>query len=187
MLIFYTTFIDEEKDKTKFERIYEKYHRSMLWAAHNILRDQMMAEDAVHSSFLKVMKCLDKIDIENESQTKRYVLKITKNTALDVIRKRKKDKITGIAFDDLEEWQMPKDKRTDVEFEQATEENAIILAIKSMPELYRDIFILKYSDGYENHEIAKILGISEENVRQRISRGKKMLEQILEERGISVR
>ena len=34
--------------------------------------------------------------------------------------------------------------------------------------------------GLENEEIAKVFGIKEETVRQRISRGKKMLEEKLE-------
>ena len=52
-------------------------------------------------------------------------------------------------------------------------------AIKHMPELYRDVFLLKYSSGYENREIADILEISEASVRKRISRGKKKLEVLL--------
>ena len=59
-------------------------------------------------------------------------------------------------------------------------ENKIIFVIKSMKDSYRDIFMLKYVHGLENEEIAKVFGIKEETVRQRISRGKKMLEEKLE-------
>ena len=52
-----------------------------------------------------------------------------------------------------------------------------------MKENYRDIFMLKYVHGFENEEIAKLLRIKEETVRQRISRGKKMLEEKLEGMG----
>lgn len=187
MLIFYTTFIDEEKEKTKFECIYEKYHRLMLKVAYEILKDQMRAEDAVHNSFLKIIKHLDKLEMENEYATKYFVLQTVRNAALDIYRKIKRETTEHVSFDDLTEWKMPRDQRSDMEYDTVSEENRIILAIRSMPESYQNIFILKYSAGYANHEIAKRLGISEENVRQRISRGKKILKQILEERGISVR
>ena len=42
---------------------------------------------------------------------------------------------------------------------------------------------LKFSQGYTNEEISKILKISEGNVRQRISRGKKKLAEILAKEG----
>lgn len=42
---------------------------------------------------------------------------------------------------------------------------------------------LKYSQGYTNEEISKIFKISEGNVRQRISRGKKKLAEILAKEG----
>ena len=48
--------------------------------------------------------------------------------------------------------------------------------VKHMPEQYREIFLLKYSQGFENNEIAKLLGVSEPLVRKRISRGKAFLE-----------
>ena len=41
--------------------------------------------------------------------------------------------------------------------------------------------MLKYVNGLANKDIAGLLNISEETVRQRISRGKKMLEEKLED------
>ena len=52
-----------------------------------------------------------------------------------------------------------------------------------MPEKYREIIILRYSTGLEYAEIANILGITEETVRQRISRGKKKMERALKKQG----
>lgn len=61
-------------------------------------------------------------------------------------------------------------------------ENEIYAAIRNLPVKYRDVIILKYSSGYTNSEIAEIMNISEANVRQRISRGKKVIEQSLSKR-----
>lgn len=41
------------------------------------------------------------------------------------------------------------------------------------------MLLLKYAQGYSNKEIGEFLEISEENVRQRIHRGKKKLQEIL--------
>ena len=44
---------------------------------------------------------------------------------------------------------------------------------------YRDVFLLKYSAKLENREIAKLCGIQEVTVRQRIARGKILIEKEL--------
>lgn len=182
MLILYTTFIEEERDKTKFELIYETYHRLMLWKASQILKDSMAVEDAVHNAFLKIIRHLDDIDIENKKKTKSFIMIITECAALDMLRKANKN--MTVSFDDLEDWQIPSDDRADAEFLCLTEENRILTVIKSMPARYREIFLLKYSFEYDNHQIARLLGISESLVRKRISRGKEKLEQLLKERGL---
>lgn len=182
MLVIYTASIDEKEDKTKFERIYEKYYRLMFWKASQILSDAKDVEDAVHSSFLKIIKALDQIDLENENKTKSFVLVVTEHTAIDMLRKNRKS--SAVSLNDLEEWQIPPDPRAEREIVQLTEENRILAAVESMPRRYKEVFLLKYSVGYENHQIAKILGISEALVRKRISRGKEKLEKMLKERGI---
>lgn len=182
MLILYTTLIEDENDKTKFEKIYDSYHRLMLWKASQILKDSMAVEDAVQNAFLKIIRHLDDIDIEKEDKTKSFVLIITERASLDLWRKANRHKI--VSLDELEDWQIPWDNRMDAELSDLEEENRIIELIKSMPSLYREIFLLKYSNGYENHQIAEMLGISEPLVRKRISRGKEKLEQLLREGGI---
>ena len=97
---------------------------------------------------------------------------------------RKKRREYGISLDELEEWRIPADPDAEVRFEQCIEENRVIEIIKNMPEQYRGIFLLKYSQEFENREIAKLLGISEALVRKRISRGKALLEKNLKEWGI---
>jgi RNA polymerase sigma factor (sigma-70 family) len=43
-------------------------------------------------------------------------------------------------------------------------------ALISLPDKYKDVIFLKYIEHKNNEEIADILGISEDNVRQRLSR-----------------
>lgn len=180
MLLFYTIPLEKEEDKTKMELIYNKYHKLMLGRAWQMLREQMAAEDAVHISFLKLMKHLDIVTDVYELRTKRLVLTILENTVIDMLRKRKREK--HVSLEETEAWRMSAADRE--AFYDLPEENRIITAIKSMPQLYRDVFLLKYSSGYENGEISKMLGISEESVRKRISRGKKELEKLLNAEGI---
>ncbi|MCI6536705.1 MAG: hypothetical protein MR443_03535 [Lachnospiraceae bacterium] len=46
----------EKKEETKAEQLYSKYYKLMLYAAMELLNDQMAAEDAVHEAFIKIIK-----------------------------------------------------------------------------------------------------------------------------------
>ena len=68
-------------------------------------------------------------------------------------------------------------------------ENEILNILRNLPEKYKDIFLLKYSANMDNREIAKVCGIREGTVRQRLARGKVLIEnelKKLEEDGYAV-
>ncbi len=178
-MLFFTLTLDTE-EKTKFELLYERYHRRMLYLAATMLGDQMAAEDAVHSSFVKILEHLDGIADVDSGRTRRYVLTITERTALDMLRKKHREPM--ISYEEWAEWEQF--LRSQEGFYELPEENQVVLAMKHMPLLYRDVFLLKYSSGYENREIASLLGISEASVRKRLSRGRQKLEEVLNGEGM---
>ena len=65
------------------------------------------------------------------------------------------------------------------ELRMRTEERELLDIILNLPPTYSSVLRLKYIQGYENQEIAMILGIKEDNVRQRLKRARDMLQGIL--------
>ena len=101
-----------------------------------------------------------------------------KNVAIDIWRKQKRE--NSVSYDAMEpvlHGSTAKNYET---------RDVIVKTINGLPENYRSVLVLKYYHGYDNEEIASILKISEDNVRQRISRGKKLLAERLAEEGIEV-
>lgn len=162
----------EDEEKSKFELIYITYKQTMFYLANKILRDQYLAEDAVHQAFLRIIDNLDKINEINCHKTKGFIVIIVQNIAIDFYRKRKRE--ANISFDGIEYAIGSDDKSLEL--------NEIEDAILKLPSKYSSVFRLKYSLGYTNIEISEILNINEDNVRKRISRGKVKLEEILGER-----
>ena len=66
MLVFYLAAIDSDESKNKFEYIYHKYYRFMLRTASSIIRDSSLAEDAVHETFVQLLKEIASLRIDNE-------------------------------------------------------------------------------------------------------------------------
>lgn len=174
-MILYISMIESREDKRKFEELYIKYKQTMFYVANKILRDEHLSEDVVHLGFIRIMNNLDKIEEVDSKKTKAFVVVVVENIAIDFYRKRKNE--NRVSFDEIE-----------IYISDEMEEDNLVLsdieeAILKIPTNYSSVLRLKYSQGYNNKEISEILNISEENVRKRISRGKKKLQEILNEEG----
>lgn len=65
MLVFYLAALDSDDDKNKFEYIYRKYYRFMLHTAAGIIKNPTLAEDAVHETFVQLLRGIDTLRIDN--------------------------------------------------------------------------------------------------------------------------
>lgn len=173
-MLIYLSLIETEEEKSKFEHLYINYKNTMYYVAFQILKDTHSAEDVVHQAFLRVINHLDKINIKDCHKTKSFFVVIVENISIDIYRKRRRE--NAIPFDEITIYE---DKSNNISnFEQTY---YISDAIKKLPIIYSSVLRLKFAQGYTDVEISNILNISEDNVRKRISRGKKMLEKLLSE------
>ena len=176
-MLIYLSMIELEEDKNKFEQLYITYKQTMFYVANRILKDEYLAEDVVHQAFLRIIDNLSKIDKIDCHKTKGFIVIIVENIAIDFYRKRKRE--NNISFDKIEIY--IEDIKAKDNFILSDIEEAIL----KLPINYSTVLRLKYSQGYSNKEVAQILNISEENVRQRISRARKRLTENLNEGGES--
>lgn len=165
---------DTPEDKSKFEKIYGKYKDVMYYAAYGILGGQYEAEDAVSQTLFKLISHLEKIEDVDSKKTEAFIVTITEHTAIDCYRKRKRERLT----------EMHDEEACSQYTEDFSEGNEVEDCINSLPVNYAVVLRMRYSQGFSDEEIAKILGITKENVRSRIMRGKRKLQKLLEERGI---
>ena len=104
MLALYLAYLDDENDKKLFEEIYLSHRKQMVILAITILGSEDDAQDAVGDVFLRIaQKNWDTVkQIKNNTDLRNYLLKATKNTALNKIKATKKDNVsldTVIEFD----------------------------------------------------------------------------------------
>lgn len=183
-MLTYLMIIDSDKDKDKFEQIYINYKGSMFKIANAILNDVGLAEDAVHQSFIKIMNNLHNIDDIFCNKTRAFIVIIVRNTAIDMYRKRKKHNI--IYLENIEKESI--DENISPPGFVITEESFELMKnnISKIPQIYSDVIVLRYINGFTNSEIAKILNISNGNVRVRLHRAKKMLLEIIKKEASNV-
>ena len=177
ILIAIIMTIENEKDREIAAELYCQYSATMLYIADSILHDIHLAEDAVSEAFIKIINNLEKININDCYRTRGFVVVIVRNVAFDILRKRKRNKITPIDdYDDSIPYEEPN-------FENITIEEAchkIIKCIGRLNKNYSDILYLKMEFDYSYKEISEILGVTQENVKTRLSRARKALKVELE-------
>ena len=169
MLIYYLSLINDLEEQKEFERIYYKYKELMYYIAYDVLKDTYMAEDAVQNTFLKIIDMYNLLKFDNENQLKSFICILTKNNAISIYRKRKHE-----LFLDFEK-EMNSQSYFAPNIVNTVENKMIIMRIFDLPDIYKDVLILKFFNGFSNKEISNTLEISEINVRKRIERAKSYL------------
>ena len=172
--MIYLLMIDSGEDRRKFVILYETYRHFMMKIALDILKDTYLAEDAVHEAFMKIAANMDKVGEPGSLSTKRYLAVTANHAAVDIYRKRKKQFDREMSVEDLDIRIEP------AVYMESDADNEVLDILKNLPGRYRDIFLLKYSARMENKDIAGILDIPEGTVRQRIARGKILIQEALD-------
>ena len=153
-MLIYLQMIESEEDKSKFEAIYNKYRQLMFVAANRIL--------------VSIIDNLSKVKEVNCPETRSYVVIITENKAIDIIRSRKR-----LAGEDLTET-LP---GMDIPL---PGDNGLADALAKLPARYREVLLLRFDNGFSTREIAKMMGTNEGNMQKLIWRAKEALRKQLD-------
>lgn len=175
MLSFYSTMIDSDSEKSKFEIIYNLYKKRMWYVANEILQDPLEAEDAVHDAFIGIAKNISHIDDPHSKATFAYVITAARHAALNIAN-RNRDRY----FLKLDDYRNFPDEEAFRNLQETETKTIIISALKEIPEIYRDLLYFRYVEEMSEKEIATLTGINYVTVRQRLSRARKMLLKLLE-------
>lgn len=172
-MFIYLQMIETPEDRSKFEDLYLRYKNIMFFTANKILHNYHDAENAVHAAFVKIAENIEKIEAPDSPKTRGYVVTIVEHAAIDLYRKHKRTTTAN-----LEEW---KNLGLTVEYDG---HNSLAACILKLPANYRECILLRYYHGYDTHEIARALGISESAAFKLNQRAKKKLLELCQEEGL---
>lgn len=168
--------ICDEKDLHKTEQLYF-FHKDLLFSlAYEILQKHSLAEEAVQETFIKAIKHLQKIEDIKSGKARNFLAIICKNTALDILRREKK----SLPADDFEPFSEENNFESLIIGKETV--RSITRLTKELDEKYRNVLYFKITFDMSNKEIAQALSISEELVKKRMQRARRiLLEKIREE------
>jgi RNA polymerase sigma-70 factor (ECF subfamily) len=189
MLVLYMSFIDDEIHRRLFEEIYMTYRKQMFLVARAVLSNDSDAEDAVHDVFLKIAKSqMQKIgSIQEAADVRSYLLKATKHQAIDHLRKRQRQRTVMNAEreDALKSIVELSDNQLVDMISNGIAYDCILRVIASLDDIYRDTLYAHFVLELSIPETASLLNCKTATAKQRLVRGKKLLQkQLLEEEKI---
>lgn len=159
--------------ESSFMELYGEYKPLMRYIAWQILGDGNDVEDAVQDAFIKIHEKFDNSCDIKCHKTKSYVVIVIRSTALNIYRKRKRQKTVSVEETGYIETSADEnDVKPDL-----SEELAKKIAL--LPQNYRDVVMLRFYHDKSYGEIAKIMGTNKENVRKITERAVKKLRELI--------
>lgn len=157
--------------------LFERHRQSLYAFLYRLLHDEMLAEDILVDSFLRLYDCRRSYRAEYKVTT--WLFTIAHNLAIDrrkqqirreVIHREMRETLSGIVADTVQQ-----------ELEKSERATLIHDAIRNLPDDQRVVIVLRTYHDLSYREIANIIGASEDTVRVRAHRARQALKDILNE------
>lgn len=146
--------------------------------------DRDTAEEVLQEGFIKIFDKLDAFDYKGSFEG--WMRRIISNTAIDHIRRSKKD---PFLTDNDEDFRMggenPVIEQEELEITEIKAEIAME-AINELSPAYKAVFNLYVLEEYTHREIAEILNISEGTSKSNLAKAKMNLQKILKEKFMNI-
>ncbi|HQZ95126.1 MAG TPA: sigma-70 family RNA polymerase sigma factor [Pyrinomonadaceae bacterium] len=172
-------------DESAFAEIMQRYRNPLTNYLYRFLNDYEEAVDLAQETFVRVYFALDRYHTQYAFST--YIYRIATNLAISEIRRRKRRKLlslTGLfqGEDDSEVEFQPTDGKILADEELVDDERSQIIAkaIAALPEKYRVPVILRDVEGKSYDEVAQIMELGLGTTKSRISRGRALLKEKLQ-------
>jgi len=171
-------------EKQLFHDLIRPCERSIYFLLYSLLKNEADAEDVAQETVIKVYQNLDKF--RGDSQFRTWVLSIARNEGLGRLRKisnRREDSLDAETDEQtgdytpaiLTSWrEIPAEV-----LEQKELGNLLRKAIEGLPEIYRNVVLLRDIEEMDIRESAAVLRISEASVKVRLHRARALLQRNL--------
>lgn len=176
----------QASDERDLERAVREHGAAMLSVARGLLSNEDDARECVQQAYLQAFAKIS--SFKGRSLFRTWLHRIVVNTALGILRKRKRQRTQSI--DDLlpefdsdgcrvePSWQF------NVSLEQMLERDQVRdlvrRSIEELPDSYRIVLVLRDIEGYDTNEVATLLDTNAGAIKTRLHRARLALKKKLE-------
>ena len=168
---------DRAEPPIELETLFREHHDAVFRTAWRITGNASDAEDVLQVVFLRLLRRERDVDLSDTPGS--YLRRAAVNAALDVLRRRRSARAT--ALEDVEETlpdaaeHLPDRRRADGEVREG-----LRAALTRLSPRAAEVFTLRYVEGWDNWEIARMLGMPRVSVAVMLHRTRLRLRRDLE-------
>ena len=152
-----------DAQRNAYARAVECHSDSVYRLAMVYLRNPQDAKDCCQDVFVKLMERKKRFD--SDEHRKAWLLAVTKNTCRDWLRREARRRT--VSLEAMEPLPGPQSG------------NELLAVIFTLPEKDREALYLHYCEGYAVREICALLRLRESAAKQRLSRARNKLRELL--------
>ncbi len=166
---------EEERSPAELlDELVREHLDAVYRVAYSVVRDSALAEDVAQDAILKAWRALP--TFRGDSSLRSWVLRITHNTAISTLRKRREE----LRDPDLLPEQETR-STTEQQVEGRMSIDAFEDALNQLDELSRSIVVLREIEGFSYDEISQMLDVPLPTVKTRLLRSRRVLAAALED------
>ncbi|MDY3014414.1 MAG: RNA polymerase sigma factor [Evtepia sp.] len=161
--------LDTPEEKEAFTKFYLDHKVWLYRCALTYLHSPALAEEAAQEAWMRCVLHAETFFPLPLREKTAWLFVVVKNICLNTLKKETRYSTLAPTWDTpVRDPGSPGD---------------IVSLIRAMPEQYRTVLELKFVLEWKDKEIARFLHLSETAVSSRVSRGRKLLQQVLREEG----
>jgi zinc protease len=159
-------------DTAAFATLVRRHQNLVTGVAYSVIGRRAPAEEIAQETFVTAWRQL--ATLKDLSRTRAWLAGIARNLALNRVRAQQRSLIDG--SDGLDQHASA-EPSPDHEAMQREEEAVVDHTLAKLPEEYREVLILYYREEQSTANVAEALSLSEDAVRQRLVRGRRLLQE----------
>lgn len=167
-------------DRDAFGHLVETYANTVTSIVLAIVRDLQACEDIAQEVFLSAWANLKKL--KNPASFLPWLRQTARNRANTWIRERIRERSMTTKADEMLEQASDPRMDTSANLVEAEETRILYEVIENLPEDAREVVTLYYREGRSTAQVAMLLDLREDRVRQRLSRARNRLRDVLMDR-----
>ena len=157
----------------ELERLFLEHQGRVFRAAYRVTGNPTDAEDVLQTVFLRLAR--REAGAADVSHVSSYLYRAAVNVALDVLRARRE----SVPLEDVEAI-LPSHDASDGP-DRVEMRGRLRRALATLSPRWAEIFVLRHFEGYANHEIARMLGLSRTVVGVTLFRARRRLQKALQQ------
>ena len=161
-------------DREAFAMIVERYQTLVCSIAYSATGNLNASEELAQETFVAAWRSIDQL--REPDQLRAWLTGITRNLSRNALRRQKRDLLHAAGAFDERDAKLVSEESDPVEATISSEEAALMQrTLDTIPETYREPLVLYYREQQSMERVAELLDLSQDAVKQRLSRGRRLL------------